>query len=129
MNNKANSTSFKKGNVPKHPFKKGHVAWNMGTKGIMKASETSFEKGHVPANKGIFNSEETDAIHSWIKQKLGQPKYCELCKKTDKKQYDWANKDHLYKRNIKDWMRLCRGCHMKFDYKFNSRRKANANKI
>jgi len=28
------------------------VAWNKGTKGIMKANKTSFSKGHTPPHKG-----------------------------------------------------------------------------
>ena len=106
---------------PKGEFKKGHKSWNTGTKGIMKPNKTSFKKGQVAHNKGILLSEEYPAIHYWIKQKLGQPKYCEHCKKSDKKIYEWANKEHTYKKIIKDWMRLCRGCHMKYDYKFNNR--------
>ncbi len=108
-------------------FVKGQIPWNKDTKGVMKPNQTSFKKGQVAYNKGIFLSEESPAVHYWIKQKLGQPKYCEHCKKSDKKQYDWANKDHTYKKVIKDWMRLCRGCHQKWDYKFNNRKKSNGN--
>jgi len=110
-------------------FVKGHEPWNKNTKGIMKPNKTSFKKGQTAHNKGLLLSEECPAVHYWIKQKLGQPRYCENCKKTNKIQYDWANKDHLYKKIIKDWMRLCRGCHMKYDYKFNSRNKSNGYKI
>lgn len=60
-------------------------------------------------------------IHRRIEAKLGKPKYCEICKKTDRKRYEWANKDHKYKLTIKDWQRLCVSCHIKFDRKFNGR--------
>ena len=106
---------------PKGEFKKGQKAWNKGKKRWWKTPQ--FEKGHIPHNKGILLSEGNPAVHYWIKQKLGQPNYCEHCKKTNKAQYDWANKDHSYKKIIKDWMRLCRGCHLKHDYKFNNRGK------
>jgi len=59
--------------------------------------------------------------HRKIEQKLGKPKYCEICKRTDRKRYDWANKDHKYSENIKYWMRLCRACHIQYDIKFNNK--------
>ena len=61
----------------------------------------------------------SDAMHDWVKRKLGTPSYCEHCKKTDKKTYDWANIDHSYKRKLGDYMRLCRSCHRKYDIKNN----------
>jgi len=59
--------------------------------------------------------------HAWIERKLGKPNYCEICKRTNKKLYDWSNKDHKYKRVLKYWQRLCRGCHMKYDIQHNNR--------
>src|SRR4030042_4878084 len=41
-------------------------------------------------------------VHYWIKQIFGNPRYCEHCKRTDKKKYQWANKDHKYRRRKKD---------------------------
>jgi hypothetical protein len=55
---------FKKGHIPWHKgtkgvkpptsgsFEKGQEPWNKGTKGIMKPNKTSFKKGLVPWNKG-----------------------------------------------------------------------------
>lgn len=63
------------------------------------------------------------ALHSWIQRKLGTPNYCEHCKKTDKLKYEWANKEHSYKRVVEDYIRLCTSCHRKYDYQFNSRKK------
>lgn len=82
----------------------------------MSASRMS-EKN--PVWKGIHASK--GAIHQWIERKLGTPKYCEHCKKSDSKIYDWSNKDHKYSRKFSDWQRLCRSCYLKFDYKFNNR--------
>lgn len=65
------------------------------------------------------------AKHIRIANKFGRPNYCEICKRTDKKLYEWANKDHRYSNKKEDWMRLCRGCHMKYDYK-NGHRKHSA---
>lgn len=55
-------------------------------------------------------------VHHWIKRKLGQPKFCEKCKTTKAKLYDWSNVSGLYKRDVSDWQRLCRKCHAIFDY-------------
>jgi len=58
-------------------------------------------------------------LHRWIESKLGNSKYCECCKSSQKKKYEWANKDHKYKRKIEDWIRLCTSCHRQYDYKNN----------
>ena len=55
------------------------------------------------------------ALHKYITFHRGRPKMCEICKKTDAKQYDWANKSHEYKRDLEDWIRLCRKCHIAYD--------------
>ena len=60
------------------------------------------------------------AIHARIRNKYGTPNYCEHCKRTDMKRYEWANKDHEYSLKIEDWMRLCRSCHKKWDIKYNN---------
>ena len=59
------------------------------------------------------------AIHTWINRKLGKPDICEHCKSDNLFAYkiQWANKDHKYKRNLKDWIRLCSRCHKRYDLK------------
>ena len=56
-------------------------------------------------------------LHSWIQRRLGKPMKCEYCskKRTTQKSIDWANKDHSYKRNLIDWISLCRSCHKRYD--------------
>jgi len=54
-------------------------------------------------------------IHRWVIRKLGTPKKCAHCNSVSKKKYEWANKNHEYKRNLQDWMRLCTSCHRKHD--------------
>ena len=69
-----------------------------------------------------FKRKGIDGIHLWIVRKLGKPKKCEHCKTTDEnKTYDWSNKDHKYSRDPKDWQRLCRSCHCKYDFKYNNK--------
>ena len=55
------------------------------------------------------------ALHDWVKKHLGRPKYCEFCKSTVAKTYEWANKSGQYKRDLSDWYRLCRKCHSAYD--------------
>lgn len=56
-------------------------------------------------------------LHLWVKYHLGRPTTCEHCKKTGlkAKQIHWANKSHLYKRDLLDWIRLCASCHKLYD--------------
>jgi hypothetical protein len=53
--------------------------------------------------------------HSWMVRHFGSPNYCEHCRKSDKKSYDWANISGEYKRDKNDWLRLCKSCHKKYD--------------
>lgn len=54
-------------------------------------------------------------IHRWLRTNFGPAKeyQCEHC---EKQASDWANKDHKYKRDRNDYIPLCRGCHLKYDY-------------
>ena len=58
------------------------------------------------------------ALHIRIKKVLGKPKLCKHCKTTTAKLYDWASKSRKYTNDIKDWIRLCRKCHVKYDEKY-----------
>lgn len=57
------------------------------------------------------------ALHKWVAAKLGKPMKCEWCgfKTNNKNQIQWANKSGEYRRDIKDWLRLCAKCHWHFD--------------
>lgn len=57
------------------------------------------------------------AKHIWIERRLGKPRYCEHCKRSDlpHRSYHWANISKSYKRVVKDWIRLCVRCHKKYD--------------
>lgn len=56
-------------------------------------------------------------LHHWVAKKLGTPNTCEHCGKSGLKgrQIHWANKSHQYKRDLNDWIRLCRMCHATYD--------------
>lgn len=55
------------------------------------------------------------ALHIWIRKKLGTPQYCSHCQSTKKKKYEWANLSGKYTRVLDDWIRLCTSCHVKYD--------------
>ena len=63
--------------------------------------------GDTPKTKG--------AIHKRIEKILGKPSFCEICKCTTKKMYEWSNKHHTYLLKLDDWQRLCCSCHRKYD--------------
>ena len=55
------------------------------------------------------------SLHSWVRRRLGTPSVCKHCGTTESKRYEWANISGSYKRNLKDWIRLCKSCHNKYD--------------
>ncbi len=59
------------------------------------------------------------SLHNWIRKQKGQPSFCEHCLSTEKRKYEWANISGKYKRDIKDFIRLCTSCHRIFDHKKN----------
>ena len=56
------------------------------------------------------------AIHAWIRSNYGKADKCEgkTCKGICKN-YQWANLSGKYRRDIKDYIMLCRSCHIQFD--------------
>jgi len=63
------------------------------------------------------NKVEYRGLHKWVEKNLGKPLICEHCgkKENNTKMMHWANKSGEYKRDLKDWLRLCVRCHRKFD--------------
>ncbi len=109
-NDKPNQTSFKKG----HILNVGRKCKEATKKKIGLANSGENNGMWVGDNGGILT------IHRRIEKLLGRPSYCEICKKTDKKKYEWSNKDHKYSLRKEDWQRLCTSCHTKFDIEFNN---------
>lgn len=62
-----------------------------------------------------------DALHSWVIRRLGKPAQCEHCGSSEKRT-EWANRSQQYKRDVVDWIRLCRSCHLKYDIKTGARK-------
>ena len=54
------------------------------------------------------------ALHKWINgQKKEESLLCANCGKGNN--LHWANKDHEYRRNKEDYVRLCAKCHRRYD--------------
>ena len=102
--------------------KKGHIVFKKTRKKISEANKRSYERGvklGFQLKDEHWNWKGNDVgysgVHHWIREMLGKPMKCEHCGRTDKKKYEWANKNHKYRRNVDDWMRLCTKCHIKYD--------------
>jgi hypothetical protein len=52
-------------------------------------------------------------IHQWVARRLKKPILCQRCKV--RPAYDLANISQIYKRDLADWIWLCRSCHMETD--------------
>jgi len=60
---------------------------------------------------------EYNVIHTALKRANGNAKKC-ISKTCTRKStnYDWAlRKGHIYSRDIKSYIQLCRSCHLKYD--------------
>lgn len=63
------------------------------------------------------------AKHRWVAYWKGRPQQCEVCGTDKKRKYEWANKDHKYKRILEDYIRMCTSCHRNYDIEHNNYRK------
>lgn len=57
------------------------------------------------------------ALHTWIRKYWGKARFCgnDKCLSKNPKVFDWANVTGIYTRDKKNWIQLCRGCHIKLD--------------
>lgn len=75
------------------------------------------------ANKGSKNGSwlgskvKYNSLHWWIRINFGKAERCDNVKCTGKSNnYDWALKrGRNYSRNKRDYLSLCRSCHVKYD--------------
>lgn len=70
-------------------------------------------------------------IHVWLRKTYGKPLFCEHCLRIDKKKYEWARiTGKNYERKRENFIRLCRSCHLKYDYAGGERKYVqNKNKL
>lgn len=111
------SYDFKRGKPFKHSgqFKKNTNPWN---KGLTKQTDERVAKISGD-NHYEYKGQNVSYIglHNWVNKEFGKPRTCEHCGTTESKTYDWANISGQYKRDLSDWIRLCRKCHHIFDNK------------
>jgi len=95
--------------------------------------KTRFKKGHIlsenrnlPIGKKHFawkgNKVSYRGLHQWVIRKKGYPKICSKCGKLvlNHRFIHWANIDHKYRRNLNDFISLCKSCHTIYDKQFIS---------
>lgn len=98
-------------------FKKGQIPFNKGKNIQTNTGRTHFKKGDSEDKcvNWIGDNVGYCGVHSWIRKKYGSPKKCEHCGTTKSKRFEWANISGKYKRDRKDFLRLCKKCHHKYD--------------
>ncbi len=77
-----------------------------------------FQPGHeAPEGSAHPNWKSDDVgyrqLHDWVKANREKTGRCEHCGIECNTQ--WANKSHEYKRDLADWLELCRKCHGEHD--------------
>jgi len=111
---------------------KGRKAWNKGVQRTWE-SPTEFKKGEnigEDNHKWKGDSVSYRNLHRWIERNLGKASKCEYCGKEGVgREIHWANKNHLYKRNLEDWTQLCVKCHAKHDKLLRSKNGVNSGNI
>lgn len=94
---------------------KKYGKWMLGK----KLSNITIEKMRIRMigkNNPLWKENPTySALHSWVIRNYGDSKYCEDCGTTTASRYEWANITGIYNRERKNWKRLCRKCHTRFD--------------
>jgi hypothetical protein len=80
---------------------------------VKRAEDSPNWKGTDVGNGGL---------HDWVRKNLGTPSLCVHCGVTEG-WFEWSNISREYKRDLKDWQRLCRSCHIKYDDMVEKRKK------
>ncbi len=90
--------------------------------GIYKRSKAQIKKAREYHPRGVNHpfwkgdKVSKGALHKWLGRNYGKPKECVDCGEYDPTiRYQWANISGKYKRDIKDYKRLCPKCHAAFD--------------
>ncbi len=61
------------------------------------------------------------AIHNWVRRQKGEPSLCEGCGATESKRFEWSSIGHEYLRSVDNWIRLCKSCHLRYEYEMGWR--------
>lgn len=104
--------------------------YRINEKGKHWSKATEIKKGQRISIKTEFSSQTTlrenninwkgdnvgyIALHAWVYRQLGEARNwdCVYCGSEDNA--EWANVSREYKRELDDWIPLCRKCHFRYD--------------
>lgn len=76
---------------------------------LKQASESA--KKYQSKNKGYWDN--YNLIHQWVRRHKRKPKICCIC--NERRKLELANISGEYKRDIKDFLYVCKKCHILFD--------------
>lgn len=105
-------------------YESGNKPWNKGLgiddprvkKAITKSVKSRLERGSNRGKKH-YNWKGEDVgykrLHIWVNKWKGKAIVCIKCGAT--KSVEWANISGKYKRELSDFMSLCKPCHMEYD--------------
>lgn len=88
---------------------KKRSAWNKGLKGISGTDHAQWKGDSVTYR----------TIHTWVTWHKGKASYCSFNKTHTPDvfgRFEWANVSGEYKRDLNDYVSLCRSCHSKYDF-------------
>ena len=122
-------------------WKKGHQPWNKGLLGFNAKKKTGkiilckvckkkkyFQLNQLNKRPCLYCSVQCaridsrtqiphyQTLHTWVTRKLGRAreKLCTYCGSTSN--VDWANISQQYKKDLADWMTLCKNHHVDYDH-------------
>lgn len=112
------STEIKRGQHlgREYEFKPGHISAHVKKGHATNTGRTWFTHDRVVGDKNAKwkgDAVGLVALHDWIKKQRGKATTCEWCGST--RFVQWANKSHEYRREVDDWLELCRKCHHQYD--------------
>jgi len=118
------SSKTKRGSIPWNKGLKGlQVAWNKGkpwSKEIKEKISLTI-KGRINLKvrgekhyKWKGDMVKYKPLHAWIRKYKRAINYCEKCKRTGM-ELELANISRKYKRDLDDYIWLCKSCHVKYD--------------
>ena len=90
---------------------------NLGRKYSRKVN---LSKGSKGSKNAMWKGDNASyyALHIWVTQNKGRPNKCVDCGTTsDKREIEWSNIDHKYRRNLDDYVGRCVPCHRRYDIK------------
>jgi len=98
----------------------GTSSWNKGLMGWRKGEKHPWMPSGEKHWSYKAENVEYGGLHQWVRKNLGSAKRCTHCgldriPEGMKRYFQWANRSHLYRRDLNDWMQLCVKCHKAYD--------------